>query len=64
MLLDDTIVDTEDVSKFLGLSVLASVPAREGEEESKQEEIHSGSSSASSSSSRKTSGGVSRAAKT
>ena len=32
-MLNDTVVNEEDVTKYLGLSVLASVPMREGEEQ-------------------------------
>ena len=37
MLLDDSIKDEEDVKKYLGLSVLASIPLREGTEQEKKE---------------------------
>ena len=39
MLLDDTVTDAEDVSKYLGLSVLASVPERQGDEDEKETEL-------------------------
>lgn len=42
VLLNDTIMTEEDVAKYLGISVLASVPAREGEEEEDEEAMAQG----------------------
>ena len=38
MLLNDTIINTDDVSNYLGLSVLASVPEREVTSEEEKNE--------------------------